>query len=382
MFETTFGQNDAQTVAVAAPGRVNLIGEHTDYNDGFVLPLALQKNTVLVGAKAAEGSTIVRLVSEMSPEDVAQFDLSKPDELKPGGEPEWANYVKGMVVMFQRQGYAVPGFDAAVSSDVPTGGGVSSSAALEMATGTLLEVFADITLEPSTKAKWGQSVEHEFVNLPCGIMDQLISAAGQEGHAMMLDCRSFEIKPVPLDDPSVKIVVANSMVKHSLSGSEYPERRAQCYAAAKALGVPHLRDATMKMLDALPEGTLDQKTYMRARHVITENDRVVRFAQALQERDYIKAGLLMNDSHTSQRDDYEVSVPEIDHLVRIAQSVEGVYGARLTGGGFGGCTVTLCQENAVPALFEAFKKEYEPTIGKEALVFDTEAGPGARVLKL
>mmetsp|Transcript_2413 Transcript_2413/g.4225 ORF Transcript_2413/g.4225 Transcript_2413/m.4225 type:complete len:399 (-) Transcript_2413:71-1267(-) len=375
LFESTYGCK--ASVAVAAPGRVNLIGEHTDYNEGFVFPLALEKNTVLV-ANPRDDQT-VSIVSEFAAGKVVTFEAS-PD-LQPG-EPEWANYVKGMVAIFMREGIPVKGFNAAIASDVPAGGGVSSSAALEMAAGTVLEALNEHELKKSVKAQWGQKVEHEFANVPCGIMDQLISASAHAGHALLIDCRSLETTLAPLDDPSVCIVVTNSNVKHSLSGSEYPQRREQCATAAKALGVGFLRDATMEQLEALPSDALDSVTIARARHVISEDERTLQFLEALKARKYDLAGQLMNQSHVSMRDDYEVSVPEIDQLVEIAQSVKGVYGSRLTGGGFGGCTVTLVDEKAVPDLLKAIDEKYLPDSKKKASYFVTKAGKGARVLKL
>mmetsp|Transcript_4089 Transcript_4089/g.7466 ORF Transcript_4089/g.7466 Transcript_4089/m.7466 type:complete len:391 (-) Transcript_4089:51-1223(-) len=369
-----FGGDDKSIYAVAAPGRVNLIGEHTDYNEGYVLPLALEKNTVIVARRAPEGQHTIKLVSELDPKVIAEFEISA--DLKPG-KPSWANYCKGMVAMFLRNNLPVTPFVAAIASDVPTGGGVSSSAALEISTGTLLEAMSGQALDKKVKAKYGQLTEHEFVNMPCGIMDQMISSCGTKGNAMLLDCRTMEIMAVPLDDPSVKIVVTNSNKSHTLSGSEYPERRSQCYTAAKAMDVPFLRDATMDKLDKVKD-KVDAKTYQRGRHVITEDIRTLEFTQCLKARNYVDAGKLMYASHQSMKDDFEVSTPEIDSLVEIAASVPGVYGSRLTGGGFGGCTVTLIKTEAVDAFIAEVHKRYK----NKATIFVTAAGDGARVIQV
>jgi galactokinase len=361
------------TVAALAPGRVNLIGEHTDYNDGFVMPLALVKCTAVV-AGPSDKSTAEALALDCDSE-AATFAVDA--SLTPG-DPAWSNYVKGVVAQFVKHGKTVPAFNAAIASDVPIGGGLSSSAALEVSTATVLEQLVGMTLDPIDKALWCQAAEHEYANMPCGIMDQFISVMGREGHLLMIDCRSHETRQVKLDDPSVAVLVTNSNVKHELTGSEYPTRRKQCEAAAGILGVKALRDADLAMLEAAKD-QCDEVVYRRARHVIGENQRTLDAADALDSGDYVTVGQLMIASHESLRDDYEVSCPEIDTLVEIACKLDGVYGSRITGGGFGGCTVTLIASDKLDAAVEAIASQYKAAHGIEPTCFATTPGAGARV---
>lgn len=376
--------NEKATVASAAPGRVNLIGEHTDYNDGFVFPLALEKSTYLVGKALPQGQEC-EVVSEAMEGVVAKFmaEDSPASESVPG----WARYVKGMTAIYARNGYKVVPFRAAIVSDVPLGSGLSSSAALEMATAVLIEALSDLQVDASKRALMGQSCEHEFAKVPCGIMDQLISSRGESGRALLIDCRSLEATAVPLDDPEAVIVVANSNVQHKLSGSEYPTRRRQCADAAKAMGakhheqkISHLRDCTLEMLESVKD-ELDADTVRRATHGISEDVRTLKAKSCLENGDLAGAGKLMHESHVSLRDLFEVSTKEIDALVEIAMGVEGVYGSRITGGGFGGCTVTLVKKSAVDELIKAIEEEYpRASGGLKATTFATKAGKGARVV--
>ena len=382
LFKKQFEGNP--TAAAAAPGRVNLIGEHTDYNDGFVFPIALEKSTYVVGRRI-EGDTCKITCDAF--DGVVQF----PYTVDKKGEEPWANYVKGMVAMYRRKGSNLGGFEAAISSSVPIGGGVSSSAALEMSTARFLEVLFGLDVSDEERAKLGQKCEHEFAGVPCGIMDQLISSKAVAGKAMLIDCRSLEAILVPFNRPGVAIVVANSNVKHELTGSEYHIRRSQCAEAAKIMGkkysnVKSLRDANMEILKELKSelGGPDSATYRRARHVIGENERTLAAKKALEDGDLSNFGKLMRESHQSLKSDYEVSTDEIDALVEIAMSIEGVYGSRITGGGFGGCTVTLVTEEAVPKLLAAFEEHYPSKNDKhlKADCFVTKAGSGARKLSL
>lgn len=384
------------TAAAAAPGRVNLIGEHTDYNDGWVFPLALEKSTYMVGARRSGGAgTKSRVVCEAFEGDVVEFDVAG-DVAPLSGDRKWANYVVGMVAMYVRAaeksgGEGIPAFDAAFVSDVPIGGGVSSSAALEMSTGAFLEALTSCPVDATERALRGQATEHEYAKVPCGIMDQLISSRATAGSALLIDCRSHDVAPVPLSDPSVVIVVTNSHVEHDLSGSEYPERRESCTAAVKAIAAKHaseekpvkaLRDATLGMLASVSDD-LDPKTRARAHHVISEDVRTQEARKALEAGDFTTVGRLMVESHASLRDDYEVSVPEIDALVEIACKVDGVFGSRITGGGFGGCTVSLAKREAVDALLAAVEAEYPAASGGvKATCFVTRAGAGARQLEV
>ncbi|HEX7009013.1 MAG TPA: galactokinase, partial [Phycisphaeraceae bacterium] len=334
-FRKMFGREP--TCAAAAPGRVNLIGEHTDYNDGFVLPMAIERQTLIVAAPRADQEA--HLVST-GVDSRAVFPVS-PD-LQPG-QPAWANYVRGVVHGCLTRGLSVSGFDALIDSTVPTGAGLSSSAALEVAAATLIEALTGQRLDPVDKALLCQQAEHTFAGMPCGIMDQFISALGQAGQALLIDCRSHQTRAVPMDDPALAVLIVDSKVKHELTGGEYAQRRAQCEAAARALEVSALRDATLEQL-AQAYADEDQVEYRRARHVIRENQRTLDFADAAAARDWAKAGQLMFESHASLRDDFEVSCPELDLLVELAAARVDrgqVWGSRMTGGGFGGCTVSL-----------------------------------------
>uniref|UniRef100_U3J0Z1 Galactokinase n=1 Tax=Anas platyrhynchos platyrhynchos TaxID=8840 RepID=U3J0Z1_ANAPP len=362
--------------AVWAPGRVNLLGEHTDYNGGFVLPMALQLGTVLVGSPTQDGTISILTTSEAADEP-RRVQFPAPSESSPlsPGQPHWANYVKGVIQHYR--GGPVPGFNAVIASDVPLGGGLSSSASLEVATYTFLQQLCPDDGDLVAKALACQKAEHTFAGMPCGIMDQFISVMGKEGHALLIDCRSLETVPVPLTDASLAVLITNSNVRHALTGSEYPTRRRQCQEAAAALGKASLRDATMAELEAA-RGRLGEEVYRRARHVIGEIERTVRAAQALQDRDYGTFGRLMVESHNSLRDDYDVSCPELDELVAAALEVDGVYGSRMTGGGFGGCTVTLLVAEAAERAQQHIQEKYSGT----ATFYISKPSDGAKVLPL
>ncbi|NXD87118.1 GALK1 Galactokinase, partial [Halcyon senegalensis] len=359
-----------------APGRVNLIGEHTDYNGGFVLPMALQLGTVLVGSPTQDG-TISILTTSVEADEPHRVQFPAPCHGSPlsPGQPRWANYVKGVIQHYR--GGPVPGFSAVIASDIPLGGGLSSSAALEVATYTFLQQLCPDDGDLVAKALACQKAEHTFASVPCGIMDQFISVMGKEGHALLIDCRSLETVPVPLTDASLAILITNSNVQHTLTGSEYPMRRRQCEEAAAALGKSSLRDATMTELEAA-RSQLGEEVHRRARHVISEIARTAQAAQALQDRDYRMFGRLMVESHNSLRDDYEVSCSELDELVAAALEVDGVYGSRMTGGGFGGCTVTLLEAGAAERAQHHIQEKYSGT----ATFYLTKPSGGAKVLPL
>lgn len=362
--------------AAWAPGRVNLLGEHTDYNGGFVLPMALQLGTVLAGSPTQDGTISILTTSE-SADEPHRVQFPAPCESSPlsPGQPRWANYVKGVIQHYR--GGPVPGFNAVIASDVPLGGGLSSSASLEVATYTFLQQLCPDDGDLVAKALACQKAEHTFAGMPCGIMDQFISVMGKEGHALLIDCRSLETVPVPLTDASLAVLITNSNVRHTLTGSEYPTRRRQCQEAAAALGKASLRDATMAELEAA-RGRLGEEVYRRARHVIGEIERTVQAARALQDRDYGTFGRLMVESHNSLRDDYDVSCPELDELVAAALEVDGVYGSRMTGGGFGGCTVTLLVAEAAERAQQHIQEKYSGT----ATFYISKPSDGAKVLPL
>jgi len=382
---------------VAAPGRVNVIGEHTDYNDGFVLPMAIEFYTVMAAdcgtgvspvsspptngqdARATAGKASFSIFDTLFKETV-QIEVSKP-VLR--GEPKWSNYMRGVIAGFQRRGEKIPALDVLLHSTVPLGSGLSSSAALEVSTATLLEVATGKKIDPVEKALLCQKAEHEFAGMPCGIMDQFISVMGRKNHLLLLDCRSRQTELVPLDDPSVAVLIVNTNVKHELTGSEYPTRRRQCETAAKILGVPSLRDATADALEAA-RGKMDLVVYRRARHVIGEIERTVHAAEGVRASNWPTVGQLMYASHRSLRDDYEVSCAELDAVVEIAEGIGvkgGVYGCRMTGGGFGGCCVALVKAEAVDAISKRIAADYRKQIGIEATIFVSRPAAGATVIK-
>jgi len=375
-FAKTYGH--APRWMAAAPGRVNVIGEHTDYNDGFVLPMAIERYTVIAAAPAASARAQLRSSENAQPE---MIDLTKP--LPPFARGNWANYSAGVLAGFLARGIQLDGFDALIHSTVPMGGGLSSSAALEVATATLLEAMTGRTLEPVEKALLCQQAEHQYAGVPCGIMDQFISVLGRKDNLLLLDCRSRRTELVPMSDPSVALLVTNTNVKHELGNGEYAKRRAQCEAAAKALGVSSLRDATAVALEQ-GKSRMDEVMFRRARHVIGEIGRTTQAARAIQESRWAEAGTFMYDSHNSLRDDYEVSCSELDAVVEIARDIGlpgGVYGCRMTGGGFGGCTVTLVKTDAVDAIKKKLSDEYQRKTGIEATVFVSRPAAGATILE-
>jgi galactokinase len=356
---------------------VNLIGEHTDYNEGFVLPMAIDRYIVMAADRNPNRD--VTLHSNTNGE-TASFSVRGPVTR---GEPAWSNYVRGVVAGFQQRGAKVSGFDAVIESTVPYGGGVASSAALEVAAASLLEQMTGSRLENTDKALLCQEAEHKFAGVPCGIMDQLASILGQENQALLLDCRSWVASPVRMDDPGVTVLVINTGVRHKLVEGEYGRRRAQCEEAARSLKVRALRDTDLKHLLAARK-TMDPVVFHRARHVITENERTLACAQAIQARRWDAVGSLMYESHASLRDDYQVSCPELDVVVEIAQTIPadmGLIGCRMTGAGFGGCAVALVRTEAVHYVTHIFEENYERKTRNQASIFSSRPGAGARVIK-
>ena len=363
----------------AAPGRVNVIGEHTDYNDGFVLPMAIEFYSVMAADRPADGREVITLRSTLEVE-VATIDLSQP--VVPGA-PKWGNYPRGVVAGFQARGFKPGGLDVLLHSTVPLGSGLSSSAALEVCTATLLEAVTGTTLDPVEKALLCQKAEHDFAGVPCGIMDQFISALGREGHLLLLDCRTRKTEIVPLQDPSVALLIINTNVKHELSGGEYAERRAQCEEATRNLSVESLRDVTAGQLEA-GKSKMRELVYRRARHVIGEISRTVRAAGSVRQSDWPAVGQLMYASHVALRDDYEVSCPELDAIVAIAEAIGeqgGVYGCRMTGGGFGGCCVALVKTSKLEDISKKIAADYKAKTGIAATIFASRPAAGATVLK-
>ena len=364
----------------AAPGRVNLIGEHTDYNDGFVFPMAIERYTIIAADRPNPDTKLIRLYSTHS-DKPAIIDLAQP--LKPYLRGHWANYPLGVIAGFLAHGLNPGGFDALIYSTVPLGGGLSSSAALEVSMATLLEIITGRKLDPVEKALLCQKAEHEYAGMPCGIMDQYISVLGQENRILLLDCRSRKPELVPMADSAVTVLIINTNVKHELTGSEYPARRKQCEMAAKNLGVASLRDANSGLLEQA-RGRMDKDVFHRARYVVGEIERTVHAAQGVRAADWTTVGQLMYASHASLRDDYEVSCRELDAVVGIARGIGikgGIYGCRMTGGGFGGCAVALVKSDAVKAITQKITADYKKKTGIEPTIFVTRPAAGASVLK-
>jgi galactokinase len=363
----------ASTTVAVAPGRVNLIGEHIDYCDGFVLPFAIERAVVI--AAAPNGTSGARVATSFDT-DGAVIPLGAPQEIS---DPKWSNYLRGVIEGFRLRGIAVPGFDAFIVSSLPVGAGLSSSAALECAVATLLESFTATSLGTREKALLAQKAEHDFAGVPCGIMDQFASAFGKEDQLILIDCRSGEPEMVPFADPSLTILVSNTKVSHELSDGGYAARRKSTEDGLAAIGKPSWRDVTPDDLDAA-EGNMDAVTFRRSRHVVGEIARTIGAVEALKRGDFPELGRLMYASHNSLRDDFEVSCPELDHLVEAASRLPGVIGARMTGGGFGGSTVTLCAAEQAEAIAAALVKSYETEFGFAPEIFASRPADGARLL--
>jgi galactokinase len=357
-----------------APGRVNLIGEHTDYNGGFVMPAAIDLYTQVTVNNRDDRNLAIRS-SAFSNE--VEIDLDDP---KPARSGDWTDYVRGVAVMLERAGHRLSGANLDIRSTVPIGAGLSSSAALEVSTGFALLESSGIRIDRVELARLCQKAENEFAGMRCGIMDQFVACLGREGHALMLDCRSLEYRLLPLPE-NVRLVVCNTMVKHDLAASEYNKRRAECEAGVRYFAdlrpeVHALRDVTIGDLERRGDG-LPEVIYKRCRHVISENARVVEASSALERGDLTAFGKLMAESHSSLRDNYEVSCVELDTMVDLAAQIEGVYGARMTGGGFGGCTVNLVSADCVAAFKKEVAAGYERAIGVTSEIYVCSTADGA-----
>ena len=374
-FTEHYGYNAEQTVF--APGRVNIIGEHTDYNDGFVMPCAINYGMAVSFAKRNDSIWRVYAI-DINEQD--EFDLSQDFTQS---EHKWANYVRGVVKYMQEQ---CPDFkqgaDLVMTSDVPMSSGLSSSAALEISIGKTCQVLGNLSLSLAQIALIGQKAENKFVGANCGNMDQLTSALGQKDHLIMIDCRSLEITPTPVPQ-GYSIAIINSNVKHDLVTGEYNSRRQECEQAAKFFGVKALRDVTPEQFHAR-ENELKAESelaYKRAKHVVYEDQRVLDAVVALKANDMVKLGQLMGESHDSMRDDFEITIPEIDYLVELAQVAIGKNGgARMTGGGFGGCIVCLVPNEKVEALRQLIADNYEKQTGIKETFYLCTASDGVRVV--
>jgi galactokinase len=362
----------ASGFVVTAHGRVNLIGEHTDYNDGFVMPMAIEP--AVRCAVQRRDDRLVRLRSaghegEAAVDPAAPFAPCRRD---------WARYPIGVLAGYAARGFTIPGCEIEISADLPVGGGLSSSAALEVAVATAVETLCGQALDPVEKALLCQEAEHRFAGVPCGIMDQFAVTLARPGHALLLDCRSRAVTHVPLADPSVAVAVIDSGVKHDLAAGAYARRRDECRRAADRLGVASLRDLSADEWRSRGPG-LPEIERKRVAHVVSENARVQAFAASIDLGDFVRAGRTMVESHWSLARDYEVSCPEMDALVAAANRVPGVLGCRMTGGGFGGCAVALVRADTAAATIERIVDGYRTSTGNRARGFVTAPCGGPEV---
>ena len=359
---------------VRAPGRVNLIGEHTDYNEGFVLPMAIDR-AVWFALRPRVDRHI--LVHSLDLQDQGAFDLDRLERAD-----GWPEYLKGVAHELQVAGYELRGWEGVMTGDVPRGAGLSSSAAVEMATARAFASVSGFAWDALRMARLGQRAENDWVGVQCGIMDQAVSAGAKAGHAFFLDCRTLEYEHVPLPK-DMTVVVLDTSTRRGLVGSAYNERRVQCEAAARFFEVKALRDVSVEEFEERrkrKEG-LDEVAWKRARHIITENERVLRAVESMYRDDPITLGKLFNESHTSLRDDFEVTNDALNWIVESAQARPECFGARMTGAGFGGCAVALVRQESAGAFAEAVRAGFKLKSGKEAAVYVCQASEGASVVK-
>lgn len=364
---------------VRAPGRVNLIGEHVDYLGGLVMPVAIEPG--IVAAAARIEAPVIRVWTERSAGDEKPLTIPLDDLTPRSGSDAWLNYLVGVLALLREAGVETPGFETVITADLPIGAGLSSSAALETVTALIVEALTGVSQDPVDRALLCQKAEHQFAGVPCGIMDQLAVGASRADHALMIDCRDLSLSPVRLPE-GIALVVADSGVKHALGDGEYRKRREDCEAAATILGVPRLRDATLARIDAVADA-LGDRLHRRARHAVTEIARVREFARALETGDHPAIGRLMRAGHDSLRDDFEVSCAELDALVDAAYDYgpdRGLVGSRMTGGGFGGSTISLVREEAAPDFSRHLREQFTSLFGAAPRVFTTRATAGAEAL--
>jgi galactokinase len=367
------------TTYVQAPGRVNLIGEHTDYNDGFVLPMAIECAVRIALRPRAD-----RRVDLASSNFDQQVAFSMDDIRHDTSKTRWSEYTRGVAWAMQQKGLPLRGVDAVISGDVPIGAGLSSSAAMEVASAWAFQVAGGFRMDPVDMALLCQRAENQWVGMRCGIMDQFISALGERDHCLLVDCRSLTHEAVPLPR-GYSFVICNSMVRRGLVDSAYNERRSQCEEGVRLLqkrlpGITALRDVSVQQLERY-QTDLPELTYLRCRHIVTENGRVLESVAALKAGRAADFGLLMNASHDSLRDDYQVSRAELDTLVTIARKTPGCLGSRLTGAGFGGCTVSLVQTRAVDSFVQQVSDEYARATKLTPAIYVSGAAPGAGLLQ-
>jgi len=373
-FETIFGQPPA--AVIQSPGRINLIGEHVDYLDGLVMPVAIDRH-VHMAVSPGKNQTC-RVWSELSGGEPVEISM---DKLEPRSD-SWLNYIIGVLALLRDRGTRIPTFDAAITADLPTGAGLSSSAALETATALSVETLTGEEMNPIKRAKLCQQAEHDFAGVPCGIMDQLAAGAGRAGHALQIDCRDLQIQLVPIPD-DMAILVTDTQVKHSLGDGEYRKRSEDCEKALDILGVDSLRDADLSLVESGRDRLGDQ-LFRRARHAVTEMERVRQFTRALESSDAATIGQLMLASHESLRNDFDVSCDELDVLVEAAYDFgpeRGLFGSRMTGGGFGGSTISLVRKDAAGELKQHLQSAFLKHFKHEVNPFITQAVDGATIIE-
>ncbi len=370
-----FGNRTGNPVFFFSPGRVNLIGEHTDYNMGFVLPCALTYGTYL--AASANNSGIIKLRS-------LNFDYSLDisiNKIKKDTEGEWVNYPLGVIEEFTKRGVKISGIDLLYSGNIPNGAGLSSSASIEMVTAIAINRLFNAGINMLEMVKMSQNAENNFVGINCGIMDQFAVGFGKKDNAIFLNCDTLEYRNVPIELKNYSLIIANTNKKRALTDSKYNERRAQCEMAVKLVSsvraIDHLSQLSVNDLDIIEECIDDQTVYKRARHIITENNRVLEAVNALYNKDLIRFGELMNQSHDSLKNDYDVTGPELDTLVYEARKIDGTIGSRMTGAGFGGCTVNLVEESKTDEFIRLLSRKYMEVTGLKADFYRTDTGDGA-----
>ncbi|MGI6368152.1 MAG: galactokinase [Anaerolineae bacterium] len=371
-FQRAYG--DAPTHVVAAPGRVNLIGEHTDYNDGFVLPAAIDRHALM--AIGPRNDNQVRIVAV----DLNARSSFSLDQIDHDQANRWSNYQRGVAWALQGEGLALRGMNMVLTSDVPVGSGLSSSAAVEVATAFAFQVLSEFELNGVTRALLCQKAENDFVGMNCGIMDQFIVSLGSRGHALLIDCRSLDYQAVPVPE-GCSVVICDTKKRRGLVDSEYNLRRQECERGAEILGVRALRDVTLEQL-VQRRGAMDALTYRRCHHVVSENERTQQAVSALRNNDVAKFGKLMDASHVSLRDDYQVSCLELDEMVAAAWAQPGTLGSRMTGAGFGGCTVSLVESAGTDAFVQDVARTYQSRTGLRPEVYVCQAEDGVGLVSL
>ncbi len=375
-FLSIYGENENEIHAYFAPGRVNLIGEHTDYNGGYVFPCALSFGTYLLVRKSSERS-MKFTTTNFEHRDTIMLD--EPFEKKGNA---WTNYPLGVINELRKQAMEIGGIEMLYSGDIPNGAGLSSSASIEMVTGTALNDLFGFQIEKMDLVKIGQKAENNFVGVNCGIMDQFASGMGAKNHALFLNCETLEYQKVPLVLDGIKIVITNTNLMRGLAESKYNERRSECEKAVEEISkekpIPNLSRLSMDEFNTLSDNITNEVVKRRAHHVISENDRTLRAITALNKGDIKEFGKLMNESHDSLRDDYEVTGKELDTLVEEARKIDGTIGSRMTGAGFGGCTVSLVKEEAIDNFMKVVGENYEKKIGLKPDFYIAEVGDGAK----